>query len=165
MSKHRTLRSFIAWIGVASGTLAAQSPPERPIAFDVLRDFFPPAYVIVEATSSCLVLDALLADTRQRQSRGLMFINRMPDNAAMLFDYREPRPVSMWMKNTLLPLDIAFLDGAGEIINIARNTVPLSRRSIAAEAPATYVLELPAGKADAYALQTGSTVHVLGLPR
>ena len=135
--------------------------PERPIGFDRLRSEFGTVSVIIEGSTACILLDTLLADSDARRRRGLMWVRSMPDDAGMIFDYVRPRGVSMWMKNTLIPVDIAFISAEGRIINIAENTKPLSLDSIAAAAPARYALELNAGQASTFGLESGSTVWVV----
>jgi len=85
-----------------------------------------------------------------------MHVRAMPDDRGMLFLYPGERRVSMWMKNTLIPLDMLFIDAAGLIVNIAARTTPLSTRSIAAAAPVTRVLELNAGFARRWRLVPGN---------
>lgn len=146
--------SLICVLLTACGAAAGQSaPPERPIPFEALRDWFAPIAVIVEGTHGCHRIDALLAATPGQRARGLMFVETMPTDAGMLFTYDPPRPISMWMKNTLIPLDIVFADSARRIVNIARDTVPLSLDSIRAAGPAAYALELNAGVAGTLGLE------------
>lgn len=59
-----------------------------------------------------------VADTLEKQERGLMFRRSMPENEGMLFVYREPIEMSFWMRNTFIPLDIAFIGADGVILNI-----------------------------------------------
>ena len=59
-----------------------------------------------------------VADTLEKQERGLMFRRFLPDNEGMLFVYKEPIEMSFWMRNTFLPLDIAFIGADGRILNI-----------------------------------------------
>ncbi|OPY05917.1 MAG: hypothetical protein A4E67_01722 [Syntrophaceae bacterium PtaB.Bin038] len=59
-----------------------------------------------------------VADTLEKQERGLMFRRSLPDNEGMLFIYKEPIEMSFWMRNTFLPLDIAFIGADGRILNI-----------------------------------------------
>ena len=143
---------------VAAGALA-QALPERPIPFERLRAAFGPVSVVAVGDSACHRLDVLLADTPARRARGLMFVERMPADAGMLFVHRRPAMLSMWMKNTLIPLDMLFADREGRIINIAHGT-PLSTDSIRSEGPASYVLELNAGRAAALGLDAGARLII-----
>ena len=90
---------------------------------------------------------AELAATPQHRASGLMFRTKLADNHGMLFDFKETRSVSMWMKNTPLPLDMIFSDDRGRVLYIARNTVPYSEEIITPGIPVYAVLEVKAGTA------------------
>ena len=77
----------------------------------------------------------------------------------MLFDFKREEPVSMWMKNTYLSLDMVFIDRTGRVVNIAENTEPLSERIISSGAPAFAVLELNAGAARSIGLKKGDRLR------
>jgi uncharacterized membrane protein (UPF0127 family) len=86
-----------------------------------------------------------LALSDKQMEQGLMFRRSMPANAGMLFDFKQPTNVTMWMKNTVIPLDMLFLDPRGRIIDIHERAVPYSTDVIAGKAPARYVIELNGG--------------------
>jgi uncharacterized membrane protein (UPF0127 family) len=86
-----------------------------------------------------------LAETPEQMARGLMFRTELADDAGMLFDYERPRLVAMWMKNTLIPLDMLFIDEDGTISRIEAWTTPLSLETIPSGGPARAVLELKGG--------------------
>lgn len=159
----RQLSPWIAGLALLPSTAFAVDLPDRPIGFDRLRSEFGEASVTVEGARECVLLDTVLADSDARRRRGLMWVKSMPPNSGMIFDYVRPRGVSMWMRNTLISLDIAFIDASGIIINIAENTEPLSLNSIAAEEPARYALELNAGRAAGLGLQRGSRTWIFTL--
>lgn len=101
-----------------------------------------------------------LAETPAQHARGLMFRADLAPDAGMLFDYGAPRHVSMWMKNTLVPLDMLFIAADGEIVRIARWTTPLSLEPVPSLAPVAGVLELRGGTADRLGLRAGDrAVH------
>jgi uncharacterized membrane protein (UPF0127 family) len=90
--------------------------------------------------------------------QGLMFRKNLAPNAGMLFDYRAPSMAAMWMKNTLIPLDMLFVDQQGRIINIHERAVPGSLDPIAAAAPARAVIELNGGTAAHLGIKPGDRV-------
>ncbi len=101
-----------------------------------------------------------LAETPAQHARGLMFRTDLAPDAGMLFDYGAPRHVSMWMKNTLVPLDMLFIAADGEIVRIARWTTPLSLEPVPSPGPVAGVLELRGGTADRLGLRAGDrAVH------
>lgn len=101
-----------------------------------------------------------LAKTPAQQARGLMFRADLAPDAGMLFVYGAERHISMWMKNTLVPLDMVFLSSTGEILRIERWMTPLSERPIHSGAPSAAVLELRGGTADRLGLRPGDrAVH------
>ncbi len=86
-----------------------------------------------------------IADTVEKQQQGLMFRKKIADNSGMLFLFDKERMVSMWMKDTYIPLDVVFIKANGTISNIVERTVPLSKESIFSEEEVNAVLELKAG--------------------
>jgi len=88
---------------------------------------------------------AEIADTDVLLERGLMFRHVMPEDQAMLFDFGQSKPVSMWMKNTYMSLDMLFVRQDGTIAALAENTVPRSLDTIGVQEPVRGVVELAAG--------------------
>ena len=99
---------------------------------------------VVELTAGMHLIRAELADTFATRMRGLMQRERLGQNAGMLFVFDEPGIQCMWMKNTLIPLSVAFLDDRGRIINIA-DMRPRTEDTHCAERPALYALEMNRG--------------------
>jgi len=102
-----------------------------------------------------VVINAYIADNPIRRAQGLMHVTDLPENAGMLFAFSQPRQVSMWMKNTLISLDILFLNPSGRIVKIHKNAEPLSLASIPSHARVNWVLELNAGVAGKLNLRLG----------
>lgn len=92
------------------------------------------------------------------RNRGLMFRKSLAADAGMLFDYDPPQEVSFWMKNTLIPLDLLFLDERGGIIRIAAEATPLSEAPIPSGAPVLGVLEIMGGRAAEAGIAVGDRV-------
>jgi len=117
--------------------------------------------LVISATEhACHVFDVYLALTQAQQSRGLMRVRYLPEFTGMLFPYERPRVLSMWMKNTYIPLDILFIRADGSIANIETHTTPLSLDSISAIEPLRFVLELNAGVTERLKIDTASHVHL-----
>jgi uncharacterized membrane protein (UPF0127 family) len=93
------------------------------------------------------------------RAQGLMFRRSMPADQGMLFDFGRVEPVSMWMQNTYLPLDMLFIRADGSIARIAANTEPLSTRTIPSGEPVLAVLELNAGTAARLGIKAGDRVE------
>ena len=87
-----------------------------------------------------------------------MFRQSLAPDAGMLFDFNAPSPVSMWMKNTFVPLDMLFVDAGGHIVNIGERTVPGSLEPVTAAAPVRAVLELNGGTAARLGIRPGDRV-------
>ncbi len=99
-----------------------------------------------------------LAATSEQRAQGLMYRERLPADAGMLFLYPAARPVSMWMKNTLIPLDMLFIGDDGRILHIAERAIPGSTATISSMHPARAVLELNGGTAARLKIQVGDRV-------
>lgn len=133
---------------VAYASAAADEALDATFASDVL--------VIVASQHACYRFDIYLATTYEQQRRGLMHVRELPATTGMLFVYPQTDYYSMWMKNTFIPLDIAFATDKGMIVNIARHTEPQSLKSISSERPVNYVLELNAGTTERLKIHPGS---------
>lgn len=100
----------------------------------------------------------LALDDAQRE-QGLMLRRDMAPDSGMLFDFGLSRDVSMWMHNTLIPLDMLFIDGNGTITHIHENAEPQSDAIISSRGPIKYVLELNGGRSKALGIKAGDIVR------
>ncbi|MBP2533905.1 DUF192 domain-containing protein [Agrobacterium tumefaciens] len=100
----------------------------------------------------------LALDDAQR-AQGLMFRKSMPSEYGMLFDFGEARAVAMWMRNTLIPLDMLFIGSDGRITHIHENAVPHSEAIISSRGPIKFVLELNGGAAKRSGIKPGDMVR------
>jgi uncharacterized membrane protein (UPF0127 family) len=98
----------------------------------------------VQLSTGMHLIRAEVANTMGTRMEGLMHRKSMPQGAGMVFVFEEIAAHCMWMKNTLIPLSVAFIDESGEIINIADMT-PHSEQSHCAAKPARYALEMNQG--------------------
>jgi len=94
----------------------------------------------------------------EERSKGLMFRKELPEGNGMLFDFKVEAPVSFWMKNTYIPLDMIFIRGDGRIASIAENTEPLSERLVPSSGPVRGVLEVIGGTARKLGIKPGDRV-------
>ena len=103
-----------------------------------------------------LAVTAEVAESPAQRREGLMHRRELANGAGMLFVYDPPRPVSMWMANTLIPLDMVFIGPDCRVRRVARDTEPESREPIPAGGSTALVLEVNAGVAAA--VETGMTM-------
>src|SRR5437762_7163474 len=96
-----------------------------------------------------------LAKTPAQMTQGLMFRTSLAPDAGMLFEYQQPTAATMWMRNTLIPLDMLFVDAQGRIVNIHERAVPQSLDLIAAAEPVRAVIELNGGTAARLGIEAG----------
>lgn len=97
-----------------------------------------------------------VADTAAERSQGLMHRETMARSAGMLFVYKRPQPVSFWMRNTLIPLDMIFMDATGTVRRVHENAIPLDETGIDGGAGIQFVLEINGGLADRLGIVAGS---------
>lgn len=100
-----------------------------------------------------------VARTPKERERGLMERRSMPRDQGMMFDFHMEQPVSMWMKNTYIPLDMIFVSQQGRVTGVAENTVPMSETIIPSGPPAYAVIEFNAGVAHDIGLKAGDEVR------
>jgi uncharacterized membrane protein (UPF0127 family) len=98
---------------------------------------------LIELTAGMYRIQAELAYTEPMRERGLMFRKEMPEHNGMLFVFPIQAQHCMWMKNTLLPLSVAFMDEQGKIINV-EEMKPQTENNHCARGPARYALEMNA---------------------
>jgi uncharacterized protein len=100
-----------------------------------------------------------VADTPETRASGLMFRKELADDSGMLFIYPGKQKISMWMKNTLISLDMLFLDRDGTILHISERTTPLSTQVISSRFRVKAVLEVVAGTVERLGLRAGDRVE------
>jgi uncharacterized membrane protein (UPF0127 family) len=93
------------------------------------------------------------------REKGLMYRRFLPADRGMLFDFKQEEPVTFWMKNTYIPLDMIFISKAGIVVGMAANAEPLSESLIPSGAPCYGVLEVNAGVAARISLKAGDKVR------
>src|ERR1700722_1504849 len=112
----------------------------------------------IATKSGVKVFSVEMATTEEEKTTGLMYRKELADGKGMLFDFTPEQEVSMWMKNTYIPLDMIFIRADGRILRIAESTEPLSTRIIPSGGLAKGVLEVIAGTAQKYGIAPGDRV-------
>lgn len=111
-----------------------------------------------------VTLQVEVAATPEHWEQGLMYRTELANDKGMIFDMGlPPRVVTFWMKNTLIPLDMIFIDEHNRIATIHKNAIPEDLTGISSVEPVTMVLEIAGGRADALGLQAGDQVSFAGL--
>lgn len=100
-----------------------------------------------------------VADTARARAQGLMHREFMPRGAGMLFVYDRPQSVSFWMRNTLIPLDMIFLDDSGTVARVHPDAVPLDETGIPGGDGIQFVLEINAGLSAAFGIKPGTELR------
>jgi uncharacterized membrane protein (UPF0127 family) len=113
----------------------------------------------IVTASGVHVLDVEIAATPEKQALGLMYRTSLPDTKGMLFTHDTPRELTMWMRNTYIPLDMVFIRADGTIHRIEARTEPLSERIISSQGEVSAVLEIAGGAAERMGLKPGDTVR------
>ena len=103
---------------------------------------------IINDTGKPIQYHVEVAKTNEEQAEGLMYRLELKKNGGMLFLFNNEKKASFWMKNTLIPLDIIFINKNGSINKIYKNTVPKSLKRIMSKGKVLAVLEINAGEAN-----------------
>ena len=147
------LGSFVAMVLLTVVHAESRADAVRPLSS------FPRERIAIETRSARRHLfEAWRADTLATRAQGLMFVRDMRADQAMIFVYPSPQFVAMWMKNTLIALDMLFVDERGCVVTVHERAEPGSLDSIAADAPVVLVVELAGGTVKTLGIVTGDRV-------
>ena len=139
-----------SWQGPTSGAHeAAQAEAGTKLAMEKLE---------LVTSAGVRVIEVEVARTMDQQAKGLMFRTTLADDHGMLFPHDKPREVSMWMRNTYIPLDMVFIRADGTVHRIAERTEPLSEKIVSSQGEVAAVLELAGGAAERLGLKVGDKV-------
>lgn len=147
-------RFFVLAVGalaVAPGAARAQTEPQPELPKEPL--------VILTRDGRKLAFNVEMALTPKQQEVGEMFRTSVPADGGMLFDWGMSRESMMWMKNTLVPLDMVFINADGTIRSIAENTVPHSLATVSSRGPVRATLELAGGTTARLDIRVGDKVQ------
>lgn len=151
MNRRRLLALLALTPALSLAAAYAQTGPQPELAKEKL--------VIITRNGKQHVFDVEMALTPEQQTVGLMFRPSVPPDGGMLFDWGVPRESQMWMRNTIAPLDMIFINADGTIRSIAENTVPQSLAVIDSRGPVRATLELAAGTAERLDIRVGDRVE------
>lgn len=157
---------LIALIGAAIYLLSSNSSSETSIK-NISREVNGPEFVkegqlwfIKKQSKDTLKrIDIEIADNAQDRAKGLMHRTTMPDSQGMLFIFNQEGEQSFWMKNTILSLDIMYVNKNKEIVTIYKHTQPYSENPIPSFEKAMYVVETIAGFCDKYNVEEGDFIE------
>lgn len=147
-------RSFIT---ASVATLAASSVFISQPSF--AQPQLPLSDLAIQGQRGLYKLRVELAESRKELMEGLMFRRSLARDGGMLFNYQKSIEVSMWMKNTFIPLDMIFIRSSGVISQVTSNVAPQSTRQIQSLEPVQAVLEVNAGVADALGVAAGHHIY------
>jgi hypothetical protein len=122
------------------------------------EESFPRSALQIHASSGLNWFNIRIADTEAHRELGLMFVTQLPSDEGMLFPQDKPQIMSMWMKNTLIPLDMLFIDSHGKIVCLLANAKPESLDILSCDKPVKAVLEIGGGEAQRRGIRVGDTV-------
>jgi uncharacterized protein len=131
------------------------------LAFATVPAYAQPAHPVLQLNAGMHLIRAEVVSDMATRAQGLMHRKSLPQNAGMLFIFDEQAVHCMWMKNTLIPLSVAFIDERGTIVNIA-DMEPHSEASHCAAQPVRYALEMNRGWFAAKGLKPG--IRLGGIP-
>ncbi|UFX82675.1 DUF192 domain-containing protein [Candidatus Absconditicoccus praedator] len=109
----------------------------------------------------CFYVD--IAKTQEQKQKGLMGVEELPEDSGMLFVYDESDKYSFWMKNTLIELDMIWIDENYKVVDIQHSAVPCESTPCEVyepQKPARYILELNGGKSEKYGIEVGDKVEI-----
>jgi uncharacterized protein len=136
------------WLFVTLAGVAAQAniAPFEPLSS------FPKSAVTIHSKSGARSFEVWVADSNPRRGQGLMYVKRLDPGTGMLFLYGQPQAITMWMKNTLVPLDMLFVAADGRI------TKPHSLDRISSLGLVTAVIEIGGGESVRLGIEPGDRV-------
>ncbi|MBC8132707.1 MAG: DUF192 domain-containing protein [Deltaproteobacteria bacterium] len=123
------------------------------------------AVVVLNAGGRALPFRVELATSDATRERGLMYRNHMDADSGMLFVFEREAPLTFWMKNTLIPLDIIFIGSDRRIVGIVENATPETETPRRVDGVSRYVLEIGGGLSRKLGVTPGSTVEFQGIGR
>ena len=117
-------------------------------------------FALLKIKDKDIVFEVEIADTKEKREKGLMFRPILDENKGMLFILSEPNFANVWMKNTILSLDILFISENNIIVDFVKETLPLSEKVHTSEVLVKYILEINAGLIDKIGIKIGDIIKI-----
>lgn len=164
IKKYTLLALFLGLVGIALSHFAtgshiflveATQQPLKPTQRQINYDH---TIMVITQDHRRVIFKGAIASTPDELASGLSFVDKIEDDQAMLFSFDPAKVVSMWMKDTIIPLDMLFIAENGRIVKIQKNVTPLSIEKISSDVPVMGVLEIKGGGADKNYLKAGDLV-------
>ena len=131
---------------------------EKAKTLDKNDNFFAKTELVIVSSENDHKFIVEVADSFEKRKQGLMFRRKMAENEGMIFDFGQTMPITMWMKNTYIPLDMILISEDGTILDVFENAVPLSEKVLSSPHSAKYVLEIGGGIFQKLGLSRGDKV-------
>lgn len=147
-----------ALLALMISTACATAQVFDPTAPDAVVEYGGPEALTIETQAGPVTLTVGLAETADARQRGLMHRESLGADEGLLFNFEQERVVSIWMENTLIPLDIVYIRSDGTIAKIVTGAVPLSRRQNFSDVPVLSVLEINSGRSAVLGIAPGDLV-------
>jgi uncharacterized protein len=159
-----SVNASIAWLLSIARTIAPLTRTWRAVALFVLLGASgavaqTPEKLEIVTSTGVHAFSVELATNDAEREKGLMYRRYMPKDRGMLFDFKREEPVTFWMKNTYISLDMIFISRSGAVTGIAADGEPLSERMIPSGGPCYAVLEVNAGVAASISLKPGDKIR------
>jgi uncharacterized membrane protein (UPF0127 family) len=152
------MRNLLSFLPVPSAVLAFFFMLSLPALAQQAPQFDREPLIVETAAGHRFNFTVEIAATPDQRAYGLMFREKMAQDAGMLFDFGVTRRVTMWMENTILPLDMLFADARGTITHIKQDATPYSRDIIDSMGDVRYVVELNAGTVSRLGIRPGDRI-------
>ena len=151
---NEAMKRFILTVLIFAAPLTASAQTAKG---DVV-DFGKPVSMTIESKDSSHAFSVERAISLEQQARGMMFRESMDADTGMIFEFKEPKIATIWMKNTSIPLDILFVRSNGKILKIEHMAQPYKLRSASSEAVVAAVVEIKGGRAQELGIMPGDLV-------
>jgi uncharacterized protein len=165
------MKALLAGLFLTAVPMGAQGAPPQSTAVDPSAEKYDGplpdrgALVLRDAFGGSHRIMVEIADTTPLRTRGLMWRSELPEGTGMLFIFPNEVVQSFWMRNTLIPLDMLFIDKRGKVVGVVQWAEPKTLSSRTVGKPSLYVLELPGGWTSKNGVAAGSTVELEGTLR